>query len=217
MEFSKALRIISFVLLLAPHLVAQEQAISKPLHFDVSPFIGYRTGMSISIDPQVQGTNPHVSLDASPSYGASFGIRIHEDDVVEVRWARQDTYVQADDAGTLILPRQRVVLDQFHGDFSHEYTIDEWRPWIKPFVMASVGATHISDNANISFTRFSFGIGGGIRFYTSRHIGFKLQAEWLPVFVDPQVTIVCGLGCIAHVGGTLSSQGEVTLGPLFRF
>jgi len=164
----------------------------------------------------VQGTNPRVVFDASPSFGFAFGVRVREDDLVEVRWTRQDTYVHGEDVN-LNSARQRVILDQYHGDFSHEYTIEEWRPWIKPFVMASVGATHISDNTNISFTRFSFGIGGGIRFYASRHIGFKVQAEWLPVFVDPQVALVCGVGCIVHVGGTLSSQGEVTLGPLIRF
>ena len=70
---------------------------------------------------------------------------------------------------------------------------------------------------NISFTRFSFGIGAGIRFYASRHLGFKIQAEWLPVLVDPHVAFICGSGCIVHAGGTASSQGEVLVGPILRF
>ena len=115
------------------------------------------------------------------------------------------------------LPRQRVILDQFHGDFSHETPIEDWASWARPFVLASVGATHVSGNTNISFTRFSFGIGAGIRFYASRHLGFKIQAEWLPVFVDPNVAFICGSGCIVHAGGTASSQGEVFVGPILRF
>lgn len=204
------------VVALSPVLTGQEQPEPKPLRFDFTPFAGYRTGMSFGVEPHVSGTNPRVVLDASPSYGAAFGFRIHEDDLVEVRWARQDSYAHSEDISPPA-PRQHMVLNQFHGDFSHEYTIEEWRPWVKPFVMLSVGATHLSGETTSSFTRFSFGIGGGVRFYASRHVGFKVQAEWLPVFVDPQVAFICGIGCVVHVGGTVSSQGEVMAGPMLRF
>jgi hypothetical protein len=195
---------------------AQELPLPRPPRFEVSPFLGYRTSISFPIDPHVQGTNPRVVLDAGPSYGAALGFRINEDDLVELRWGRQDSHLNTENiepsAG-----RQRVILDQIHGDFSHEYSIDEWRPWARPFVMASVGVTRISGDPTIDFTRFSFGIGGGVRFYASRHLAFKIQAEWLPIFVDPHVAFICGTGCIVHVGGTLSSQGEVIAGPIFRF
>jgi hypothetical protein len=197
-------------------LSAQQQPEPKPLRFDFTPFVGYRTSMTFPIEPHVAGTNSSVVLDASPSYGVSFGVRLHEDDVVEMRWARQDSHVHAEGI-TPQPPRQRVILDQLHGDFSHEPFIEDWVPWARPFVMASIGGTHVSGSTNINFTRFSFGIGGGVRFYATRHFGFKIQAEWLPVFVDPHVAFVCGPGCIVHVGGTLSSQGEVFVGPILRF
>ena len=66
---------------------AQEPALPKLLRFEVSPFLGYRTTVSFPIDPHVQGTNPRVVLDASPSYGVALGLRINEDDLVELRWA----------------------------------------------------------------------------------------------------------------------------------
>jgi hypothetical protein len=202
---------------LPPTLSAQQKPEPKPLRFDFTPFMGYRTSMSFPVDPHVTGMNPRVVLDANPSYGASIGVRLPaEGDLIEVRWARQDSYVHAEDI-TPQPPRQRVILDQFHGDFSHEPFVDDWPAWAKPFVMASVGATHVSGSTNIHFTRFSFGIGGGIRFYASRHFGFKIQAEWVPVFADPHVAFICGTGCIVHVGGTVSSQGEVFAGPILRF
>ena len=141
---------------------------------------------------------------------------LHEDGLVEIRWARQDSCVHRED----ILPqppRQRVILDQFHGDFSNEPFVEEWPHGVKPFVTASVGSTHVSGSTNSNFTRFSFGIGVGIRFYASRHFGFKIQAEWLPVFADPHVAFIGGSGCLVHVGGTVRSQGEVLSGPLLRF
>jgi hypothetical protein len=206
------------LIVLSPALSAQQQPEPKPLHFESTPFMGYRTSMNFPVELHVTGTSPRVVLDASPSYGVSFGLRFHEDDLVEIRWARQDSYVHTEDI-TPQPPRQRVILDQFHGDFSHEYLVEDWgwSTWARPFIMASVGATHVSSTPNTTFTRFSFGIGGGVRFYASRHFGFKVQAEWLPVLTDPHVAFICGSGCIVHIGGTLSSQGEVFAGPILRF
>jgi len=188
-------------------LNAQQQPLPRPLRFDFTPFIGYRTSMSFPVEPHVTGTNPSVVLDSSPSYGVSFGVRLRqEEDLLEIRWARQDSYVHSENISPQPA-RQHVILDQFHGDFSHEPLVDDWPAWAKPFVLASVGGTHLS-SASINFTRFSFGIGGGIRLYASRHLGLKIQAEWVPVLADPQVAFVCGGGCIVHVGGTLSSQGK---------
>lgn len=206
------------VLALSPALRAQQQPEPEPLRFDFTPFIGYRTSMSFPIEPHVTGTNPSVVLEASPSFGVSFGVRLrNEDDLVEIRWARQDSYVHLED--TPQPPHQRVFLDQFHIDFSHEYLMEEygWGRRARPYVLGSVGGTHISSSTNFNFTRFSFGLGGGIRFYVNRHFGVKIQAEWLPVLAHPHVAFICGSGCIVHVGGTLSSQGEVVVGPLLRF
>jgi hypothetical protein len=209
---------IAMLLIALPStLSAQQQPEPKPLRFDFTPFIGYRTSMSFPVEPHVTGTNPRVVLDASPSYGASFGMRLkNEDDLVEIRWARQDSYVHAEEI-TPQPPRQRVILDQFHGDFSHEAQIEDWVSWVRPFVLASVGATHVSGSTDFNFTRFSFGIGGGVRFHAGRHLGFKIQAEWVPVFADPHVAFICGSGCIVHAGGAASSQGEVFVGPILRF
>jgi len=207
---------MSLLFALSLTLSAQQEPEPKPLRFEATAFLGYRTSISFPVEPHVTGTNPRVVLDDSPSYGVSFGVRLRaEEDLIEMRWARQDSYLHAEEI-TPQPPRERVTLDQFHGDFSHEPFIEDWPAWAKPFVIASVGATHVS-SASIDFTRFSFGIGGGIRLYPSRHLGFKIQAEWVPVFADPHVAFICGAGCIIHVGGTLSSQGEVFAGPILRF
>ena len=207
---------ILFLIVLRPVLIAQEQSGQERLHFDLSPFLGYRTSIAFPILPSVTGTNPQVVVDASPAYGASFGLRIREEDLVEMRWARQDSYIDAEDI-TLQPQRQRMTLDQFHLDCSHETFIEDWPSWARPFVIASVGGTHVSSSPNVSLTRFSFGIGGGIRLYASRHFGLKIQAEWVPIVVDPQVSVVCGPGCIVHLESTAVSQGEIFVAPMLRF
>jgi hypothetical protein len=196
-------------------LAAQEQAEPKPLRFDFTPLIGYRTSMSFASQQQAGGSGPRIIVNANPSYGIAAGLRIDEENLVEFRWARQDTDAHVENAAPSF--KQRLVLDQFHGDFTHEYILDEWPVWARPFITGSVGATHVSSGTN-SFTRFSFGLGAGIKIYANRHLGFRFQAAWLPLLIDPEVrAFVCGGGCVVRVGGTLVSQGEFTMGPLLRF
>lgn len=221
MQINGRLALLAMLLLLvsSPVLSAQDSSEPKPLRFDFTPFAGYRSSMSFPVEPHVTGMNPRVVLDASPSFGFSFGFRLlpnREEDLVEFRWARQDSYLHTEEI-TPAPPQLRVVLNQFHGDFSHEPFIEEWPSWAKPYVLGSVGATYLSSGSAISFTRFSLGLGGGIRFYPSRHLGFKIQAEWLPVIASPNVAFVCGAGCLIHVGGTATSQGEAFAGTFIRF
>lgn len=221
MQTIGVLSLMAVLLLLVSSLAlnAQESTEPTPLRFDFTPFAGYRSTMTFPVEPHVTGMNPRVALEASPSVGFSFGVRLlpnREEDLIEVSWTRQDSYLHTEEI-TPALPRQRVVLNQFHGDFSHEPLIENWPNWVKPFVLASIGATHLSSSSAVSFARFSFGLGGGIRFYPSRHLGFKLQAEWLPVLASPQVAFVCGAGCVIHVAGSAASQGEAFVGTFIRF
>lgn len=199
----------------AAQTAGNEQPPLKPLRFDVTPLIGFRTGMSFPTGP-TQESPPNVAVDATPSYGIAAGVRRNEEDVIEFRWTRQDTRVHLE--GSQGSSKERAVLDQFHGDFTHEYFLDDWPVWARPYVIGSVGATHIGVRNGGSFTRFSFGLGAGVKFYISRHFGFRMQGEWLPVLISPEVnSFICGGGCRVHLSGTLVSQGEVVVGPLFRF
>jgi hypothetical protein len=192
---------------------------NKPLRFDLTPLIGYRTIMSFPTGPPGQESDLNVILDAKPSYGVAFGVRVDEENLVEFRWARQDTHIHLE--GSAASANESVTLNQFHGDFTHEYILEDsnrWRSWARPFVMGSVGATRLSGAATNSFTRFSFGLGGGVKVYFSRHLGLRVQAEWLPLVVNPGGgSFVCGGGCIVQLSSTLVSQGEVVVGPVFRF
>jgi hypothetical protein len=196
-------------------LFAQVEPPDYP-RFNFTPLIGYRTTMSFSVDPQSSGANPRVVFEANPSYGFAFGAHINEEDIIEFRWARQDSHTHLENVAGLS-SRQHVTLDQFHGDFTHEYILEEWRTWARPFVIGSVGATRLSADAGSGFTRFSFGIGGGVKFFASRHFGFRVQAEWLPIVVNPNVAFVCGGGCIVHIRSDLTNQGEFVAGPIIRF
>jgi len=83
---------VLFLLAFSASLSAQGSPEAKRLRFDFTTFVGYRTIMSFPVEPHVTGKNPRVVIDASPSYGFSFGARLtgREEDLIEVRWAGQD-------------------------------------------------------------------------------------------------------------------------------
>jgi hypothetical protein len=212
------LRWFGFLLIVILHsggLASQstaDQDQRKPLRFDLSTPVGYRTSM---LFPTGHPPSPHLVLGATPSYGVAIGVRLDEEDVIEFRWSRQETHVHV---GGVPYSNEKVTLDQFHGDFTHEYILDEGHRWARPFVMGSAGATRVAGVANNSFTRFSFGLGGGVKVFFTRHLGLRMQGEWLPLVVEPEVTsFVCGGGCIVFLSARLVSQGEIVAGPVLRF
>ena len=155
------------------------------LGIEITPHVGYRTSINFITEPGVDGVNPRVSLDSGPSRGLAVGVRYNDGDVVEFRWSRQDTYMNV--VGLVEPPfRQRVTYDQFHMDCSHEYVVDYWPLWARPFIMASVGATRVSSTVGSpSFTRFSFGIGGGVKAFPFRRFGLQIAGGMVTPLGQP--------------------------------
>jgi hypothetical protein len=208
--------IVGIVLVLFAHPLAAQHKSEYPVNVELSPLFGYRTNMSFRTEPNPEGVSARVVLDSSPAPAVALGVRYHDEDVVEFRWIRQDTRLRV--TGPSIASVQRVTLDQFHLDCAHEYVLDEWPQWARPYIMGSVGATHISGGEGFpGFTRFSLGIGTGIKVFPFKKVGFKAQAQWLGLWVDPESKTFCNGGCIIQFSGKLVSQGEVTIGPVFRF
>lgn len=186
---------------------------------EVTPFIGGRFGGTFDVRPE-SGTETRASLDDSVSFGVSGGVRFDDYSLIEFRWTRAQSPLQLS-SGAVVNPLATtlpdVTLDQFHGDFTREFPLDEVNA-LRPFVMASVGATHLGAEGS-GFTRFSFGLGTGLKVSVNSKLGIRVEARWLPIWVQPEVSgFACGFGgCIAVLSGRLTQQFEVTAGPVFRF
>jgi hypothetical protein len=178
--------------------------------------VGYRTSMGLPIQPETPGSAPTLPLDSGPVYGFAIGFRIRDQDLIEFRWTRQDSYARVQQAN-ITLPTIPVTTDQFHCDFSREYVMPHQGDRVRPYIVGSVGATNLFRGSSYSSTHFSVGIGGGVKFFVSKHLGFRMQAEWLPVFIQPRQPAPCGTVCAGDVGGTVTSQAQVTFGPVIQF
>ena len=186
---------------------------------EVTPFIGGRFGGTFDVQPE-GAVEARASLGDSVSYGVSAGVRFDDFSLIEFRWTRASSTLRLEtgvNVNPLATPIADVTLNQFHGDFTREFPLDEVNA-IRPFIMASVGATHLGSSSN-GFTRFSFGISTGLKVAVNSKLAIRVEARWLPIWVQPEVsTFACGFGgCIAVLSGRLTQQFEVTTGPVFRF
>lgn len=204
------LRLLTLTWLAATTLAAQRR-------FDVTPLVGYRGSESIPTSPEEGQPAGKVRIAPGTTLGAAVGFRYEGLNVIEFRWTRQTTDLTYEGQE---FPSARVKtsgrMDQYHGDFTREYELEE-QPRIRPFIIGSVGATRIS-TVNSGLTRFSFGLGGGVKVFLAPRFGLRMQAQWLPIWMNPKVEgFVCGGGCIVALGGRLVHQAEVSIGPVFSF
>ncbi len=120
----------------------------------------------------------------------------------------------------LTLPsfRPSITMDHYLVDFSHEFTTDEEYRILQPYVSVSLGAATMGAPAS-STTRFAFGFGSGLKVFPSKHYGFRLGVDYMPVVMSAELQrLVCvGGACSFALGGGIMNQFEVNLGPAFRF
>jgi len=187
--------------------------------FDVTPLFGYRSTVSFPITAANGEARGTARLSSSGSFGVAAGFRYDEYNVIEFRYTRETTQMRLQGSPVPAgVPALDTTLEQYHGDFTREYIPQNphYQMW-RPFIIGSVGMTRISA-AGQSYNRASFGLGAGVKFFTRRWLGLRAQAQWLPIWITPEIkAFACGGGCVVAIGGRFANQGEVSFGPVFSF
>lgn len=180
---------------------------------DIVPFAGFRFGGIVGTQQAstVAGAKS-VSLDASLSYGGLIDIPVYDPYAVEVYYSRQPTKLSSDAIAT----NRDVTMSVLHlGLVDTVPTDDEQLSWL---LIGSVGATQLSASGGGSETRPSIGLGGGVTWMATDHIGLRGDLRALLTFSGGGGgTVSCGGGCVASFHGNLVAQGEVSIGLVARF
>jgi len=196
-------------------------------HFDITPLVGMRTGGSVDLQQEGQTPQARAQLGDSLTFGVAAGVRFFSEDgcedcsVIEFRWMRENTNLGFKETTPVPTPlatfgRIPVNLDHYLADFTYEWDIQGAKA-VRPFVLGTLGAAHLSTPASGS-TRFTFGLGAGVKVFPQRHWGVRLQVEYLPMVMNAEVQrLICAGGCVVALGGGLMNQFEFTVGPVFRF
>jgi len=186
-------------------------------HFELQPFVGYKFGGGVDVGANALGIG-RINIDSSIAYGATATFNPTENFGLEFLWNRQPTNASGSFSGGGTYPTKvGVTLDQFHGDFLFSFAGHGSK--VEPFVLFGVGATDMH-GAGSSTTKFSFGVGGGVKYFVSRHIGFRAQARYTPTYLyTTNGGVWCNWWgyCWVVSNDHFLQQGDVTGGIIFRF
>lgn len=138
---------------------------------EITPFYGYRFGGSLKDDE----TGEKYRFDDSACWGGIVLFRLSEMTQLELYHSRQETRLRADDSlfgGETVLDLD---IDYYHIGGTYVMFDGSWQP----FVVGTIGATHLDPRTSgaRSLTRFSLGLGGGVRFFPTENLGLYLAGR----------------------------------------
>lgn len=197
--------------------------------FEFQPFGGFTVSGGIPLTADDNTTHGSISVNSSHNIGATFGVNFNVLDAVEGYWRRQFTEGRlppeiAVPVSSDSLTPFDLKIDQYHINFLHHYMVSD--PRALPYVIAGLGVTTYFANDNgqsNSMSRFSFSLGGGIKYFLTGHVGFRGEARWAPTLLTASDGgFWCSIGgaganCVVHLKTTLQNQLDLTGGIVFRF
>jgi hypothetical protein len=140
---------------------------------EITPFYGYRFGGEF----EDTDTGARFKFRDSACWGGILDARLGEETQLEFYYSRQETELRGDEG--LFASTTLFDLDVDYYQLGGTYTLP-YGPW-QPFVAATLGATHLAPDApgTDSLTRFSLGLGSGLRFFPTKHLGLYFAGRGL--------------------------------------
>ena len=161
------------------------------------------------------GYNGTIKVDDKGNYGIRAGVSPRSQMVVEFEWNHTETALHWYDVVTQTNYSEDVKMNYYLLGFNQELSEG---PAV-PFGVFNIGVMNIKGlETNFSENWSTIGLGGGLKYYFSDHVGIRLQAR---IFLPMQFAGVgfgCGSGgCSSGVSGYTSTiQGDFTGGIVLK-
>ena len=178
--------------------------IRQTTRFGVSPFYGYRFGGEI----QDTTTGTDYSLAAAPAYGLILDYApMDYYGRFEVLWSQQDSSVNFNN--NYGLGKVGVLIDVIQVGGELEYGADR----LRGYVSAHIGATHFSSDGYGASTKFSFGIGGGVKAFLTKNFYLRGDVRGFCTVTEGEASFIYVNGVtVASFSGSTLWQGQVSAG-----
>lgn len=185
--------------------------------WEFSPFGGYETSGSFPVTNSL--TVSRLRADHSASFGVFLDRSFTENAQLEFMWNRNMTsYSQQSRSTGLYTKAFNSDIDQFH--FGLLYLLRNSEKKLRPFVDFGLGFTHDANTgATPNKTAFSYGLGGGVKYYVGRHFALRNDVRFVPTYANKSPGTYCdpfGFCYIANVAHYLN-RVTFTGGLVFRF
>ncbi|MCG3204603.1 MAG: hypothetical protein KCHDKBKB_01318 [Elusimicrobia bacterium] len=167
--------------------------------FEVAPFYGVRFGGQL----QDTATGDSINFDPAAAVGATVNMPLPGlQEKLEFLYSHQETGFNVPGFTSSV----NVRVDEWQVGLLREY---EYEPY-RPFLVGTLGATNLSFSGGLEDTTlFSVGLGGGVKYFPTERIGFRLDARGYVSFVEGSGAIACSGGCVVGYQGSVFMQGEI--------
>jgi opacity protein-like surface antigen len=200
--------------------LAVTMVMSRPVRaadLEITPFAGYTMGGDFTVTE----TGQSLSFDDTSSYGIMLDFKQAGDEKsgeswIELYYSRQQTKLKADQGPFVGTPLFDVNVEYYHIGGTYGQATGK----VKPFVVGTLGATHMVPKGDglHSETKFSLSLGGGVKLYLTEHVGIRLDARWFGTFFNGSGSAFCSSGaCLINVQGDVLSQFVANAGVVLAF
>jgi len=196
--------------------ISVASAENTAIGLQITPFAGYRFGGEF----EEKDSGDTFDLDDNSSYGLIVNFPYSDYTEWEIYYSQQSTSV---DAAGFANTDQRFDLDVDYLQIGGTYLFQETRVAV-PYFVATVGITKLDPDleGTSSDNFFSFGVGGGWKFFPGSRIGLRLDGRFLGTFIDSNSKVFCQSGesggrCAIGLKGDLMYQFEMQAGAIVRF
>jgi hypothetical protein len=179
---------------------------------EVTPFAGYTMGGEFS--DAVTGKT--LQFDDTSSYGVMLDFKQDEASWIEIYYSRQQTKLRANEGPFFGNPLFDVNIEYYHIGGTYGQADGK----VVPFVVGTLGATHMTPKGEglHTETKFSLSLGGGVKLYLTDRVGLRLDARWFGTFFNGGGSAFCSGGsCLVNVQGDLLSQYTANAGVIIAF
>jgi hypothetical protein len=185
--------------------------------WEIAPFAGHETGGSYPVSDSL--IVDKIRVDSGTSYGTFIDYSLTQNAAFEFLWNRNSTSFSARTAGTnLYFKTFDSDIDQYSFGLSYMFLNSERK--FRPYAAGGIGFTHQSNSAaNANRTDLSYSLGGGVKYFASRHVGLRGDIRWLPTRASKSPATYCdpfGFCYNATVTNYLG-RGNFVGGILLRF
>jgi hypothetical protein len=160
----------------------------------------------------------NIKVDDLGNYGIRAGVSPGDEMLVEFEWNHTETTLHGNDYITGVKYDEDVKMNYYLLGFNKELSEG---PAV-PFGLFNVGVLNVKGVESTTYINenfFTIGLGGGLKYYFSDHIGIRLQARLFLPMQFAGVGFGCGGGgCGSSVSGyTNTVQGDFTGGIILKF
>ena len=182
---------------------------------DVVPFVGFRFGGDVTTPTAGTSTGQNsLSLNAALSYGAVVDIPLYDVTSLEIYYSRQPTTISS--GGTYLPGDRDVTVSVLHVGLVDAIPSDD-NPRLSWLLFGTFGGTQLSAGGETE-TKPSIGLGGGVLWMASKHIGIRGDIRALITFTgDSSTAAICNGGCNVAFSSSAIAQGEMSVGLVARF